>query len=343
VGAYDLLTGAGYNLTIDGLRTAQGVLMSGPMTEFGVVVGGDATVPTVQNGKVRLDPTQANTLLVEYREAMAPPSATNVANYLYDGTEVPVSAEMLSPRTTRLVFAVQPVIGLDLTLTADDRAGNSSGLILRTVAAADSTGPLVVTVAGVIRPGFGGDEVQISFDEPVKSTTALSAGNYTVQTGGQARSLSGASISYSSVSNLVRLRLAGGQELLAGQPINVGISGIQDLSGNAMAVGRQVGGSATGDTTAPSFTSAFVHWRADPLGRVVDVLFSEDVDSTFASDSLNWTASGGASVLSVTLRERNHARVTLSAALPLGGTLQTTGAPDLAGNLAGTIQIDPIE
>jgi len=43
------------------------------------------------------------------------------------------------------------------------------------------------------------------------------------------------------------------------------------------------------------------------------------------------------------MRERNHARITLSAALGAAGTLQMTGTPDLAGNLAGTIQVDPAE
>lgn len=343
VGAYDLLTGSGYDLLVDGIRTAQGVSMSFGASELGIVVGGDSTAPTVQAGKVRVDPTQASAILVEFREAMAPPSVTNVANYDYDGGNVPLLAQMLGPRTARLTFAVVPAPGFDLNLSSDDRAGNSSGPVVRTVSAADAAGPLVVSVAGSIRPGYGGDELRVTFDEPVQPSTALDSSNYTVQTGGLARSLSGASLSYSSVTNLVRIRLAGGVELLAGQPVSVGITGIQDFSGNTMSSGLQVGGSTTGDATAPAFTNAFVNRRIDPNGTVVDVLFSEDVDAAFASDALNWTATGGSSVLSVSMRERNHARLTLATALPATGTLQMTGTPDLAGNLAGTIQIDPAE
>ena len=342
-GDYDVLTGSGYDLVVAGLMTAQGVALSLPASELGIVAAGDAVAPTVQPDKVRIDPTQADSLLVEFREAMAPPSVTNVASYLYDGVHVPLGAEVLGPRTVRLTFGVTPAVGLQLAIGADDRAGNASGAIVRTVSAADGAGPLVASVAGVIRPGYGGDEIQVTFNEPVKLSTALSLSNYTVQTGGLARSLSGASVAYSSVTSVVRIRLAGGQELLSGQPIAIGVSGIQDFSGNPMPAGLLVGGSTSGDALAPDFANAFVNRRIDPNGAVVDVLFTEDVDAAFATDPLNWTAGGGPGVLSVVMRERNHARVTLSAALPAAETLQMTGTPDLAGNLAGTIQVDPVE
>jgi hypothetical protein len=341
-GDYDVLTGSAYDLMAADIRTAQGVLMSFPSVDVGIVAAGDALVPTVQVGKVRIDPTTANSILVEFREAMSEPSVETVANYDYNSGTTPLLAQMLGPRTVRLTFASAPTAGFNLAITADDKAGNSSGLINRTVAAADATGPLVVSVAGTIRPGFGGDEILVSFDEPVKPTTALNAANYTVTTGGFPRSLTGASLSYSSVTNLVRIRLAGGQELLAGQPVSVGITGIQDWSGNAMSAGLQVGGSTTGDAASVTFAGAFVNRRLDVNGTVVDVLFSEDVDPTFATTTSNWTATG-ATVVSVEMRERNHALLTLSNALPGAGTLQMTGTPDLAGNVAGTIQIDPVE
>ncbi|MFN0008824.1 MAG: hypothetical protein ACKVXR_13060 [Planctomycetota bacterium] len=341
-GDYDVLTAASYDLTAAGIRTAQGVPMSFPATEVGMVVTGDVSAPTVQVGKVRVDPTTANALLVEFREAMAEPSVTTAANYDYDSGTTPLFAEMLGPRTARLTFASQPAAGFDLAFTVEDKAGNSSGLITRTVAAADAAGPLVVSVAGSIRPGWGGDEILVSFDEPVKPSTALNASNYTVTTGGFPRSLTGASLSYSSVTSLVRIRLAGGQELLAGQPVSVGITSIQDFSGNTMSVGLQVGGSTTGDAASVAFANAFVNRRIDVNGTVVDVLFSEDVNETFVTTTSNWTATG-ATVLSVEMRERNHALLTLSAALPGAGTLQMTGVPDLAGNVSGNISIDPAE
>lgn len=341
-GDYDVLTTSSYDLAAAGIRTAQGVPMSFPSTEIGFTVTGDTSVPTVQVGRVRIDPTTVNAILVEFREAMAAPSVETEANYDYDSGTTPLLATVLGPRTARLTFASQPAAGFDLAFTVDDKAGNSSGLITRTVTAADATGPLVVSVAGSIEPGYGGDEVLVTFDEPVKPTTALNAANYTVTTGGFPRSLSGASLSYSSVTSLVRIRLAGGQELLAGQPLSVGITGVQDFSSNPMSAGLQVGGSTTGDAASVTFANAFVNRRIDVNGTVIDVLFSEDVDQTFATTTSNWTATG-ATVLTVEMRERNHALLTLSTALSAAGTLQMTGVPDLAGNVSGNISIDPAE
>ena len=62
-----------------------------------------------------------------------------MASYDYDGGNVPLAAEVLSPRTVRLTFAVTPVPGSDLVMDVDDRAGNASGSLTRTVSAADAT------------------------------------------------------------------------------------------------------------------------------------------------------------------------------------------------------------
>jgi hypothetical protein len=339
---YDLLTGQGYDILLDGVTNAQGVPMPGPQTQTGILVTGDSTAPNVLAGKVRLVTGMPNSLLVEFTEAMAPPSATTASNYA-DGVNVATSVALVNPRVVRLGFAVAPIIGDSLTLNVADRAGNASGSITRTVTAADATPPLVASVDGLIRPGFGGDEVHVLFDEPVTPATALNAANYTVQSGGVARSLAGSALSYSSATNQVTIKLAAGQDLLSGGALSVGVSGIQDVAGNAMPAPLQVGGTTTGDSTPPAFSKAFVNYRSDPSGAVVDVLFSEDVDGVFATNTANWTASGGRSVRSVVLREKNHARVTLSAALLPTGTLQITGLLDVAGNASGAISIDPVE
>ncbi len=341
---YDLLTGQGYDILLDGVTNAQGVPMPGPQTQTGILATGDATGPNVLAGKTRIDHTNPTTsLLVEFTEAVAPPSATNTANYLYDGVSVPVSAALVSPRVVRISFAVTPLPGHALALNVADRAGNASGALALTVSADDATAPLVASVDGLIRPGFGGDEVHVLFDEPVTPASALSAANYTVQSGGVARSLAGSALSYSSATNQVTIKLAGGQDLKSGGALSVGVSGIKDVAGNQMPTPLQVGGTTTGDSTPPAFSKAFVNHRADPSGAVVDVLFSEDVDGVFATNTSNWTASGGRSVLAVVLREKNHARVTLSAALLPTGTLQITGLLDVAGNASGAISIDPVE
>jgi len=340
---YDLLSGAGYDLMLDGILSAQGVPMPGPQTDAGILAGGDTTGPDVPAGRVRIDPSTSNALLVEFNEAVAPPSATDIANYDYDGSNVPLTAALLGHRAVRLVFSVAPMVGRDLVLNVADRAGNPSGVLTRAVAAADATGPLVVSVDGLLRPGWGSDEVHVNFDEPVTTATALNAANYTVQSGGVPRSLSGATLTYTSATNRVTIRLAGGQDLRTGAGITVGVSNVRDMSGVPMAAALTVGGTAIGDSLAPSFSRSFVNWRLDEGGAVVDVLFSEDVDAAFAGNVANWTASGGITVVLAELRERNHFRLTLSGPLALAGTLQMNALPDVAGNVSGAIATNPAE
>jgi hypothetical protein len=120
------------------------------------------------------------------------------------------------------------------------------------------------------------------------------------------------------------------------------VNGVEDVAGNAVATASTVGGATTGDATPPDFASAFVNLRQDPGGTVVDVRFTEDVDATFASDPASWSATGGPTVVSVGLRERDHFRVVLSSALPPGGALHMAGVPDVAGNASGALSIVPV-
>ena len=79
--------------------------------------------------------------------------------------------------------------------------------------------------------------------------------------------------------------------------------------------GRTAAGTPVIVRPMPGFSKAYVNWRADPSGKLVEVLFTEDVDLAFASNAANWSTSGGPSVASIAIRERNHYRVTLSSAL----------------------------
>ena len=154
--------------------------------------------------------------------------------------------------------------------------------------------------------------------------------------------MNGAVLSYAGNTTAVTIAFAAGQELVSGAALTVTVSGVSDLFGNAMASAVTIGGSTSGDASDPAFDQAFVNYRADAAGAVIDVQFSEDVDTSFVSSTSNWTATGS-TVSSIEVLERNHCRVTLSAALGASGTLGLTGLPDLAGNTSGAITIDPNE
>jgi hypothetical protein len=214
------------------------------------------------------------------------------------------------------------------------------GVASRVVAAAEVAGPLVVSVDGTAVANAGGDLVRIHFDRPIKLSTGLVPGNYTVSNGGSV-SLSGASLSYASATNTITIELSAAGELDPTQPLTVTVDNVLGHSGLAINPPANVGGAVGGDGVAPDFAAAFANYREDFSGAVVDVLFDEDVEVAFALDVLNWSASGGQNVTAVEAMDGKMFRLTLDQILDPGDTLDLFGLPDLAGNLSGAISIPP--
>src|SRR6185295_836124 len=93
-----------------------------------------------------------------------------------------------------------------------------------------------------------------------------------------------------------------------------------------------------GDSTPASFVQAFVNWRESSNGEVVDVLFTEDVDETFASDVNNWTSSTGLAPISVVEVTPRQWRVTMNLPPVSTDDVEIVDVPDQAQNLSGDIQ-----
>ncbi|MFN0242775.1 MAG: hypothetical protein ACKVWV_07760 [Planctomycetota bacterium] len=340
---HDLETGAAYDVSVNNVWSAQGIQRTVLDAEIGIAAGGDVTAPDVAIGKVYLDLSTPGALLVEFDEAIDPIAAQVAASFDLNSGNIATTSQLLGRRNVRLTFGVAPIVGDSLDLVMTDLAGNVSGTVTRAVIGGELDDPLIVSVDGYMEPGYGGDTIEIVFDEPVDPATALERSNYIVRTGTTTLSLASAELGYDSATSTVVIALPGGQEIDGQLALTVTVSGISDFSGNTITTPIPVGATRNGDTTDPQFESAFVNYRASATGAIVDVLFSEDVDTTFAADAANWTASGGAVVTAVSMEERNHARVFLSAALGAADTLTMTGVPDLARNTSGAIQIDPLE
>lgn len=339
----DLQTGDLYDLSVNGVFSAQGVQRVVDDTDANIVCAGDSSAPSVAVGKVRIDPQVADSLLIEIDEDADLTAAETAANYDLNAGTLATTASLIAPRVVRATFGVQPLAADTLAITVTDLAGNASGVIVRAVTAADSTAPLLASVAGVIRSGVGGDRVVVTFSEPVNAVTALDTANYTVLSGATSISLVNAQLTYDGNTNAVTIALASNQALIAGAALTVTVGNVEDESGNAMGTGVQLVGSTTGDTTAPDFSEAFVNLRANALGRAVDVRFDEDVKTTLVTTPANWTVSGGVTVTAVELLSNQHVRLTLSATLGSSSTVGLTGVNDIAGNASGAITIDPIE
>ncbi len=339
---HDIQTGDNYTLGVNNVWSAQGIQRTVADSELIAAVG-DSIAASVSANRVQIDPTVADSLVIEFDESVSATAAEIAANYDLGGGNVGITAERIGFRDVRVTFGVAPVALQPIDIVITDLAGNVSGTITTAVAAADAAAPLVAGVAAFIGTGVGFDAVEVSFDEPVESTTALNPSNYIVKSGTTTLSLTGVFMGYDTPSNTVILGLADGQEFDAALALTVTVDNVTDYSGNAMGAPVQVGGPVTGDNVDPGFENAFVNLRADPTGKVIDVLFTEDVSTAFVTNAANWTTSTGTLVTAVESFEPNHVRVTVASALATTATLQLTGLPDIANNTSGAITFNPHE
>lgn len=341
-----------YDVTLEAdaenpLRSDRGMAIPG-LDVATVAVDGDTAVgPTQVASQALLDVTDANSLIVVFDEAVDEAAAENPLEYDYDGGNVAVDAELLGPRVVRLTFLVPvsdggPALVVGQT-SAVDLAGNDPGGDLTLAVAADTLHPLLATADGLIEVGRGGDEVVVTFNEQIDLVTGLNAANYTV-TNGSVLDLAGASLTWDSVASAVTIHLPDGAELDVTQPLTVGVAGVRDVAGNAMPAPAALGGTITGDSAAPALDLAWTNYQADGFGTLVEVLFSEDVDTAFVGEAANWSTSGAGTVDDVTVVAADHVRLHLDQPLLGGETVDlAAGLEDLARNAAGALSAEPID
>jgi len=334
---YNLQNGDLISVTTENLVSSFGTAQVGVLAQSGIMVGGDtANLAIAGNTTVRFDPSSSLALLVTFPEAME----GSAGSYLLNGTLAASSVSQLSPRVVRVSFATDPIVGDQLEIVVDDLAGNACASMSCALVAADSSAP-GASISASEATGFGGDTLTITYNEPVTVSNSMLPGSYTVTANGTPISLAGSTVRYSSIDNSVRFTLASGQEFPHGATVSVTISGVTDHAGNAL--NGNLGGTSAGDNTAPSLSSAFANYSADPTGAVIDVLFSEDVNITRAEDVNNWSTNGSTLVVFSERVSGKHYRLTMSGAMAAGELLRANTMRDAAGNTSGLISINPIE
>lgn len=328
------------------LRSKLGVPIAASDTQTVAVSGDNVNGPTQGLSLTSLDTTDPNSLIVVFDEAVDETAAELFANYDYDVGNVASAAQLLSPRVLRATFGVAVQAGRSLVISpisAVDLAGNSSGGNLTLSTVSDTAGPLLGTVAGNITVGQGGDRVVITFNEQIDLVTGLDPANYTVNNGGTL-DISAATISWDSVAAAVSIALPVAVELDSTQSLSVQVANVRDASGNPMSAQVTLGGPITGDDTAPDIAAAWTNYQAASGGTVIEVLFTEDVDSAFAGDSANWSTTGTATVDSVTVVDLDHVQLQVSAALGSGVQVSlVAGLEDLARNAAPALSEPPVD
>ncbi|MCY2961605.1 MAG: hypothetical protein NTY35_15695 [Planctomycetota bacterium] len=338
----DITTGANYSVAANEVFSAQGTQRTVADSESPIVALGDSTAPVVAASGVRLDPSDANSLLVTADETLSSAQSAVATNYDLNSGTLATSATRIGARVVRVTFPVAPTAGDTLDFTVSDLATNATGTITRVVTVADATPPLVTSVTGVIVPGYGGDYVDVAFDEPI-TNAALALPNWSLTSNGSPVSLVGSRITMIGTSSTVRLVLPPGSDLDSAGNVSVTLNTAVDFAGNAIVAPITLGGPVSGDSTPPAALQSFVNWRVDPTGSTIDVWFDEDVDASVAAFPASWSATGGVTVSAAEMLERDHYRLTLSASFSNSDTLSISNLRDPAKNASGTLTFDPAE
>ena len=327
------------------LRSEQGVPITvADLTTITAV--GDQREPLQLGSSIvlnQLDLTGQSAYVV-FNEAVGAGTVAAPGNFVYDsGTGTGQTATIMGPRSVLVDFDAVLTAGNTIEISgAVDLAGNVSPGTITLAVVDDQTPPVLASVTAEATENVGNDTIEVAFNEIVDLTSALDRDNYTVTNGGPV-DLALASLSWDSVAGAVTIKLPSRIDLDVNQGVTVQVSGVSDVAGNSMPSPASLGTTVGGDLVAPDLDSAFVNLREDASGAVVDVLFDEDVDTTFAGTAGNWSSSGGQVVSSVEAISERHYRLTLQTPLGAADSLMMTGVSDVAGNPAGALAIDPEE
>jgi len=345
----NLETGGSYTLSFANGRSVQGIAMSAATTEVGVLAGGDTTAPVVAFNDARIDSTDPNSIYVTVSEAVDSAVALIASNWDLGGN-TPTSVESLGQRSFRLTFSSLVTVGDTLSWVLADLAGNI-GSSTTAIASADSTAP-TMSISATLTAGYSGDMIEIAWSEPLLLSTALVASNYSVTVDGVSQSNTGATYSYHSTNNTVRIQYPDGVNFRQGAVISVAVSGVRDCAGNQVAGGSNGATTASGDVTSPTISGAYINWEADQAGLVIDVQFSEDVLPAQAGDAMRWTVieGGSASLTNVVgfaeqVQSGNYRLYRLTTSSPIGAAhqLRISSVADYAGNSGSSLTVDPTE
>jgi hypothetical protein len=331
----------------DPLRSAQGIALNAPDTQT-VGIGGDVTNgPSQAASSARLDKLDSTSLFVTFDEAVYSSAVELAASYDLGPGLLADSVTLVSPSVARVSFSTPVTAGMSLVIgqaSAEDLAGNTAVGDMTLLVLDDSTAPNIVSVAGLSVAGLGGDEVHVIFNEPLDLTMALDPLRYAVSNGSFTVNMSAVTARWSSLNHTVSLVLPEGMELDPASPLSVTVGNVADCAGNLPGTPLTAGGSVSGDTSAPAINTAWTHYALDNAGTTVEVLFSEDVDTLFCGDEVNWSTTGAARVNSVTVMSADHVRLSLSQALQVSDAIiLVAGQQDVARNQAGTLQAQPID
>jgi len=254
------------------------------------------------------------------------PGALSPANFESNGGQIAVSVS---------------VVGSNATVTWDARVTPSHGVRAVSVPSvgtafvgvttSDSTAPTFTISGGTQAAGIGNDTFEIDFSGPrLVESEAENFANWRLFENGSDVDLTGSTFDYDQVTGQVSVALGVSAGLHATfEVFATGVHSVADVDVNA----SSVNGAATGDSVAPTLVSADQHLASDEFGRVVEFVFSEEIDSNFASSLSSFTTELPVFASAIEQIADNTLRVTFTEPMiPLGDSATVKNLWDFHGN-----------
>ncbi|MFC5406991.1 Ig-like domain-containing protein [Cohnella soli] len=167
---------------------------------------------------------------------------------------------------------------------------------------------------------------EITFSEPVDSSTAANMANYTLSDGLRVTSVQ--------LSSDLRRVTFSTSDQTNGKTYRLTVRNVKDLAGNVMDRNDDLTFVGNGDNTKPKVTEV----RIDVTTAIVSVKFSEKIDPTQAVQAYHYALDKGLGVTQATLSKDGltvYLRTTQQQDAVVY-TLTVSGIPDLAGNMMDT-------
>jgi hypothetical protein len=157
----------------------------------------------------------------------------------------------------------------------------------RQVTTSDSSVPSFSIESASQGAGLGNDSLELQFSGPRVVPEQVEDGAlWTLTAGIYDQSLAGSQFSFDVESQL--LTITTGVDANLHGAFTLRVSGLSSVADTPVS-GSAIGGTASGDSTAPTVTSLVQNLSADAFGRVIDLTFSEAIDPLFSNGLVNYS------------------------------------------------------
>jgi hypothetical protein len=202
------------------------------------------------------------------------------------------------------------------------------------VSTSDTSVPTFIAT-GAQNPGWGNDVVTVTFSGVnVAEDSAENIANWVLTVNGSTLPLTGTVIDLDPLTQVMTMELGNSAALWSS--FSLRSSGVRGVNHVALAT-TNVSGAASGDTSAPTLTSARQDLGADPLGRVVEFQFSEAMSPNFSGQLSQYGVSTPDVAVSVSQTHSNRISVTFNNPMVPGlDEVELDGLRDAHGNALAT-------